>query len=457
MHNFCKMFAILGMFLHKDVGISLADLTRDEYDQGSLLEGEDRFEERSDKVSHNKSNIGYFIGLLQKALHNIPKLLKEVFSILEKATSITDLSHLLEVLVLHQVASLFHQQNETCYERFGCFYKNENMSMPYGGPQSPEDVGMTFYYFNNISHHLENPLIWTLNNWTLENMTSPDSIPLIVLTHGFKGGMNVSSWARPLVMALLENVNCNIIFADWTNGAAPPNYARVAANAPMAGAIISSLIQQIINATECKLTPDNVTIVGSSLGAQTAGFAGRHFKRTTGLQLGRITGLDPGNLLFKGTNLSLSKDDAAFVDIIHTNNGELRTFKYGMDRSIGHVDFYPNGGSLQDGCSPYPQLTIDKLKNVSSVGELFVTLLVSTGCSHARAPNLYIESIINHTCNFTSVPCDGGWQNFNSCYNAFKDNETVRGLMGFYSNTREGRGDQYLKTSNSSPFCIPES
>ena len=41
----------------------------------------------------------------------------------------------------------------------------------------------------------------------------------------------------------------------------------------------------------------------------------------------------------------LSADDAALVDVIHTNAGKL-----GEGPAIGHIDFYPNGGKEQPGC-----------------------------------------------------------------------------------------------------------
>jgi len=41
----------------------------------------------------------------------------------------------------------------------------------------------------------------------------------------------------------------------------------------------------------------------------------------------------------------LDETDAIFVDVIHTNAGQ-----YGFDRSIGHMDFYPNGGKNQPDC-----------------------------------------------------------------------------------------------------------
>jgi hypothetical protein len=53
--------------------------------------------------------------------------------------------------------------------------------------------------------------------------------------------------------------------------------------------------------------------------------------------LGRITGLDPSGPGFQGLpkSLLLSQDDAAWVDVYHTNMGLL-----GYAGKIGHVDFY---------------------------------------------------------------------------------------------------------------------
>ncbi len=51
-------------------------------------------------------------------------------------------------------------------------------------------------------------------------------------------------------------------------------------------------------------------------------------------------GLDPAGLLFRGDKKpateKLDTDDADFVEVIHTNMGQL-----GLDGKIGHADFYP--------------------------------------------------------------------------------------------------------------------
>lgn len=58
--------------------------------------------------------------------------------------------------------------------------------------------------------------------------------------------------------------------------------------------------------------------------------------------------MDPAGPLFEHVDESerLDAGDADFVDVIHTC-----TILYGMKEPVGHVDFYPNGGNNQAGCS----------------------------------------------------------------------------------------------------------
>lgn len=63
----------------------------------------------------------------------------------------------------------------------------------------------------------------------------------------------------------------------------------------------------------------------------------------------RISALDPAFPLFyltAGLAAHLSKHDAEFVDVIHTD-----AWLYGAPSSTGTADFWPNGGkTLQPGC-----------------------------------------------------------------------------------------------------------
>lgn len=64
----------------------------------------------------------------------------------------------------------------------------------------------------------------------------------------------------------------------------------------------------------------------------------------------RITGLDPAGVLFSpNSTVFLTKEDAEFVDVIHTDAGV-----YGTSEALASVDFYPNGGDrVQSGCSAW--------------------------------------------------------------------------------------------------------
>lgn len=60
-----------------------------------------------------------------------------------------------------------------------------------------------------------------------------------------------------------------------------------------------------------------------------------------------LPGLDPALPLFTLGNKDarLDKHDAKHVEVIHTCGGYL-----GFSSPLGHIDFYPNGGTRQPGC-----------------------------------------------------------------------------------------------------------
>jgi len=61
--------------------------------------------------------------------------------------------------------------------------------------------------------------------------------------------------------------------------------------------------------------------------------------------------LDPAGPLYNFLQPHLSLSDARFVDIIHTDYGF-----YGIARTTGTVDFFPNGGErIQPGCPQHPK------------------------------------------------------------------------------------------------------
>lgn len=86
-------------------------------------------------------------------------------------------------------------------------------------------------------------------------------------------------------------------------------------------------------------------------------------------------------LTFRQTDFQMiSRDDADYVQIIHTNAG-----KYGIVSSRGHADFYPNAGYKQSGCE--------------------LELIADDVCSHRRAWVFYQESVYPRK-PFLAVKCD---------------------------------------------------
>ena len=65
-----------------------------------------------------------------------------------------------------------------------------------------------------------------------------------------------------------------------------------------------------------------------------------------------LSGLDPAGPFFKEvqTSFRLDESDAQYVDVIHTNAGDILDFNFGTTLASGHTDFWPNGGSMQPGC-----------------------------------------------------------------------------------------------------------
>ena len=80
-----------------------------------------------------------------------------------------------------------------------------------------------------------------------------------------------------------------MILVDWSKGAGYP-YGQAAGNTRLVGAQIAVLIRFLISSNNGSPSlADRFYIVGFSLGAQTAGYAGSNM-RAHGMVLGRITG-----------------------------------------------------------------------------------------------------------------------------------------------------------------------
>lgn len=94
-----------------------------------------------------------------------------------------------------------------------------------------------------------------------------------------------------------------------------------------------------------KIASIPIHLIGHSLGANIAGYAGKPLNASTG----QITGLAPSGIYFDGLpkEIKLHKSDALFVDVIHIDSRSESEFGLETSEPIGHIDFYPNGGHKQ--------------------------------------------------------------------------------------------------------------
>ncbi|OWR51181.1 pancreatic lipase-related protein 2 [Danaus plexippus plexippus] len=177
------------------------------------------------------------------------------------------------------------------------------------------------------------------------------------------------------------------------------------------------------------LDPKKLDVVGLSLGVHTASFIAKNFRLITGVNISRITALDPSGPCFRnlGPEDRIDKSDADFVEMIATNIDG-----YGMAAPVGHVNYYVNGGEFQP-------------------GEL-VWFLCMTLCSHIRSYMVWL-SALQHPNSFIAMQCDSVQQaRFKKCR---ERKPLVTNLMGLKVD-KKNEGIFYLATSAAYPYYLSE-
>ncbi|XP_059923439.1 lipoprotein lipase [Gadus macrocephalus] len=267
-----------------------------------------------------------------------------------------------------------------------------------------------------------------------------------VIIHGWTVTGMFESWVPKLVSALLNRVpSANVIVVDWLTRA-NQHYPTSAAYTKLVGADVAKFVTWIQN--ELQLPWDKIHLLGYSLGAHVAGIAGDLTKR----QISRITGLDPAGPTFEhaANENILSQEDAAFVDVLHTNTRGSPDRSIGIQRSVGHVDIFPNGGTFQPGCDI--QNTLMGIASAGIKGLQNMDQLVK--CSHERSIHLFIDSLVNadqqsmaYSCNSQSAFNKGLCLSCrkNRCNNLGYNVKKVR-------STRSTK--MYLKTRDMMPYKV---
>ncbi|KAJ6221793.1 hypothetical protein RDWZM_000338 [Blomia tropicalis] len=251
-------------------------------------------------------------------------------------------------------------------------------------PDNPRHIEPSFYLYTRRNVKNGEKLEWS-------NVLNGTKSKLIVskyfngkhgtkmIIHGYMDSSKIGRWMHEMKNRFLNRSNLNVILVDWSNGNQFP-YGQAVANVPLIGSMVAIQIEALCYTF--RTTMDRFHLLGHSLGAHVAGFAGKRFKSN---KLAQITGLDAARLMFENesTRKRLWLSDAKFVDVIHTDTKDL--FGFGLKEPCGHVDIYPNGGIDQPGCS-------DRFNSIFTKG-LFDGARFVLACDHHRAIDYYIQSI----------------------------------------------------------------
>ncbi|KAH8404914.1 hypothetical protein KR222_010419 [Zaprionus bogoriensis] len=278
-----------------------------------------------------------------------------------------------------------------------------------------ENVTFWLYTNNSLNHPVQlNPLQLSFSDFVETQNSSLKE--LAILIHGYTGGRDY--WPNPQLRPFLFIQYKYVISVDYGRLSPAPCYGEAALNTDLVSRCLAQLIDNLVR--EKILNNYNMHIIGFSLGAQVAGQTANYVQH----KVERITGLDPARPLFINVPDSkrLDASDAQFVDVIHTN-----TLERGVLRPIGHMDFYPNFGSLvQPGCelTEFPG-----------------------SCSHNRAVEFYAESL-QFPYRFMARKCKT-WVHY--LLGQCEEGQQKFVLMGELANG-ETQGSFFLKTSASSPY-----
>ncbi|KAJ8710421.1 hypothetical protein PYW07_009787 [Mythimna separata] len=237
---------------------------------------------------------------------------------------------------------------------------------------------------------------------------------MLVYLHGFTDNPQKSSFLSLRLAVEAGLGTCVNILALDAGSLLKCFYLRATTIVTFIGRVLGEAFASLILAG---LNPSKIHLIGHSLGAHVAGFAGKEVYKRTGSNIGRITALDPAGPCFSAVEptLGLFKTDADFVDVMHTDAGV-----YGMGQAMGHVDFWVNGGSQQPGC-------------------VFQT------CSHGRSLEYFAESMVAPA-GFIGVRCNSYFD-----FRQGKCDLSDMSVMGYYT-LANITGDYYLISAGQSPF-----
>nr|CAB3264979.1 pancreatic lipase-related protein 2-like [Phallusia mammillata] len=351
----------------------------------------------------------------------------------------------------HKHSAGNENKQTVCYQHLGCFSILPPFSPKMPLPMSPKQIQTKYHLFTR-SNPEEGQLIEP-ESQNLTNSYFDSAKPTKILVHGYAFiEARLAKWVPEVTAAILYKEDVNVIQVNWVIGAHVA-YDNAVSNTRVVGAQVAHLIKTLM--ANHGAHAEDFHLIGFSLGAHVTGFAGKKVQESgKRYKVGRITGLDPANPGFNHDNASvrLDKTDAKFVDVIHTDTSTLFGMANGLNRNLGHIDFYPNGGADQTGCHDGSKHWIKAVTDM-------------TMCDHLRAPMLFKHSI-NATGpenEMDGYKCDS-FEKFKrgTCLRCRGRGGKHKGgnrcrQMGYWATPLRGKQNQvqyYLVTSGQAPFTV---
>lgn len=221
----------------------------------------------------------------------------------------------------------------------------------------------------------------------------PDKRSFIIV-HGFTQSYPSTGWLRK-TRALFEMHTLlpryNLIIMDWGK-ASQESYSGAAAKVSGMGSFLANFIGKLLELGADRMS---IHLIGHSLGAHVASFAGKRIRP----RLGRITALDPagpcfGKIISNNPTDRLAPDDAYQVVVYHYDDAFL-----GLSGQHGQLDVYVNGGSQQPGCAD----------NMNSMIQALITMVFRRNRvlsqSHTRSTEVATSQLSTSNCQQVAYEC----------------------------------------------------
>lgn len=326
-------------------------------------------------------------------------------------------------LILYTAAllALWHttRADTRCCPSYGCFNDDPPFNlMPL--PTCPQNCGLEY-------------LMFTRSNRNTGQRVSDSTVPsvyvasrrTVVIAHGWTSDGRFR-WLHDMKDAYLNREDINVIIADWGGCAQNLNYNQAASDTRSVGRYTAAVFERLLQVSGS--ASSRFWCCGHSLGSHVCGHTGMYMPSNR--PLGRATGMDPAGPLFEHSSdkrIGINTASATFVDILHTDSRD--STKLGTLRDLGHIDFYPMGGSDMPGCS-------------------------GNTCSHLRAYEYMTESV-KRDCFHATRRCTSYNNMPGSCSNCTGCGSFPCAYMGYGAESSCNRtGMYYLEVTARVPYCV---